>query len=236
MDHSGYLVSELFVNKKYSSFGQEILNHYHKYIDINIIQFKKLIIKKANNYLKTEKVKGIEAWDSWDNLHYGIKRGGLLELGHLLSIILYCDTTSLSTAFSSTFRARVPFEPLTKIKKRNQNYWHWTKYIRETVEIFGYYARKGGVSYYTGLSCILKVPSFSIRLCSPTSTSVHLSVALKFSGEQGCIMEMKPRKYGFIRTFDCSWISSFVEEDERYDQFLCLFLFIFLFQLFSISN
>ena len=74
----------------------------------------------------------------------------------------------------------------------------------------------------------MAMPQFNVELLSPVSTSVHLSVALRFSGEQGMIIELNNQhsnrnEYGLlgedpnIRGFDVSWISRYgLEEDERY--------------------
>ena len=64
---------------------------------------------------------------------------------------------------------------------------------------------------------MLSMPQFSILLLSPTSTSVHIEVAMKFSGESGIIIEFsnyfEPAWEAF--GFDVSTISRFKEEDER---------------------
>ena len=61
----------------------------------------------------------------------------------------------------------------------------------------------------------------------PLSTSVHIEVAMKFCGEEGMILEMdnsKGRKRSF-RGIDCSWISRYVEEDERYETYTNILLY-----------
>ena len=74
--------------------------------------------------------------------------------------------------------------------------------------------------FYCGMSVLMTLPSFAIRLCSPTSTSKQIHVAIKFSGDNGIIMQFNtPNTDGFktLRAFDCSFISRYKEEDERYD-------------------
>eukprot|EP01084_Bolivina_argentea_P202626 346180_1 len=66
------------------------------------------------------------------------------------------------------------------------------------------------------MSFVMAIPEFRIRLCAPTSTSVHEEVAIKFSGRDGMIVELQiPIGFNWLRTFDCSWISRYKEEDER---------------------
>ena len=64
----------------------------------------------------------------------------------------------------------------------------------------------------------MTMPQFSIKLLSPTSTSCHIEVAMKFSGEYGIIIEFNNQggyaKY--VYGLDVSWLSRYREEDERY--------------------
>ena len=179
--------------------------------------------------------------------HYDIKKGSSLCSHHLLSLLLYTDYTDLSSNFSSSFRKTKTFETLKNIKKRNSAYFFMSKHLRELVEVygqcsFGEYKGTGLVSwsssfinkmsgyFYCGMSVAMNIPSFSMRLCSPTSTSMQLSVALKFSGRDGMVITLNnptttDDKYGhptvgqysYLRGFNCCWISRYKEEDERYD-------------------
>ena len=222
-----YKVYQLYVNKRYSSFGAELLEY--KHINIGIIAFRQIIMTKAQNYINTKLARSIKSTSSgYAPQHYGIRKGSPLEINHLLSIILYTDFTALSSAFSSSFRKISPYEILSSIKHRNSKYWWWSKLLRETVELFGDEADYMKGPFYSGLSVMLSVPGFSLRLCSPTSSSTHIEVALKFSGESGIILQLNVKglmDYSGIRAFDCCWISRFKEEDEKY---VCLFVgFIF---------
>ena len=236
-DHSGYKVRELYVTKRYQSFGEEIMNYKQKEIDIK--RFKDLAMAKARLYIQTEMAKSKEARSGkWFPKHYDFK-GTSLKIDNLISVILYTDTTELSSDFSSTFRKKHPYETLSQIKQRNSKYWWWSKTLRETVELFGD-KTAGSVNklfkgpFYTGMSFVMNVPSFAIRLCSPTSTSVQIAVAIKFSGEQGLMLQLDTTKMipavANVRAFDCSWISQYKEEDERYLNHIILFiLYVFFF-------
>ena len=78
------------------------------------------------------------------------------------------------------------------------------------------------------------MPYFSIRMCSPTSTTLHIEVAMKFSGQQGMILSLNnPRqncKCNLLKGFGVGAVSRYPEEDEVYAQLfvsvLCLFLFV----------
>eukprot|EP01084_Bolivina_argentea_P188956 325104_1 len=70
--------------------------------------------------------------------------------------------------------------------------------------------------FYTGLSKVMPLPQFQIRLCSPTSTSRQITVATRFGGFKGMVVQLNNRICGHneIRGFECSWISRFKEEAE----------------------
>ena len=61
----------------------------------------------------------------------------------------------------------------------------------------------------------------------PLSTSKHIEVAIKFSKEQGMILEMDNSKgYSrFLKGMNCPWISRYKEEERR--SVLCInFIYI----------
>ena len=179
----------------------------------------------------------------WGNagLHYDVAADEPLGFPNLVSLILYTDYSTLSSNFSSTFRKKGQFETINSIKKRNSEYFWWSKTLRETVEIFGQcscYDYNGGYlmgSYFCGVSFLMTMPEFNIFLCSPTSTSMHIEVATKFSGDEGIIIQLNnpsPAGYHLLRGFNCSWISRYKEEDERYDEYLSFHILLLIFYLF----
>eukprot|EP01084_Bolivina_argentea_P071332 129717_1 len=91
-DHGGYTKKELYVEKKYQTLKEEILNHLapNEY-DIAAV--------KASKYMDTGKVKSIKVNQTVtqeDPLKYNISNGKTITSEHILSIIIYCDWTGLS--------------------------------------------------------------------------------------------------------------------------------------------
>eukprot|EP01084_Bolivina_argentea_P054606 100136_1 len=224
-DHSGYDIKDLYVERKYESFKSEILES--KYIKTS--DYNELVMGKAKQYLVTDHVKRTTAADGdWMRfLHYDIEKDEPLGTKHLISIILYCDWTDLCTEFSSTFRANKSFETLPSIKARNQEYWWFSKTLRETVQFYG--DNKAGRNYgntwvnvtgpfFTGISVVMAIPEFNIRLCSPTSTSRQIAVATRFGGAAGMIIQVNNNgdavSARYLRCFNCSWVSQYSEEEE----------------------
>eukprot|EP01084_Bolivina_argentea_P202623 346173_1 len=211
-DHSGYKICELYTEKKYNSFKEEILTH------ININEYNELVILKANQYVNTEKVRHNCANARDDELHYDIEENTPLFLWNLISVILYCDFSKLCTHFSSTFRAIEFAESLLSIKERNQEFWWMSKILRETVQFYGVRSRYGTGPFYCGISFVMSIPEYCIRLCSPTSTSKDLQVSLNFATREGMIVELNDNGHGYswrLSLFNCSWISRYKEENER---------------------
>eukprot|EP01083_Nonionella_stella_P183387 662583_1 len=104
-------------------------------------------------------------------------------------------------------------------------YYWMSRRLRECVEIFGQCHRRdkyilfGQCSpFFCGMNVVLSMPSFCMRLCSPTSTSKQIEVAMKFSGKNGIVLQMDNpdmEQYWYLHAFNASWISRFKEEDER---------------------
>ena len=191
-DHSGYDIFDLFIIGKYASFKEEIMAY--KYLTLE--QYQKCVFK-VNQYINAKIVKATKAvYGDWTVPYmkgYNISKDAPLLFSHLLSLVIYCDNSELCTDFSGSFRAIHRFETLGSIKQRNSEYYWFSKFLRETVECYGqcsadYHQLLG--PYYCGMSIVLNMPAFNIRLCAPTSTSVHIEVAMKFSTDQWMIIQI----------------------------------------------
>ena len=152
-----------------------------------------------------------------------------MKFDHILALVLYCDYSQLCTDFSASFRKKNVFETLKSVKHRNSNYFWFSKSLRETVELFGnsgYYKKEkddilergDGASgpFYCGMNQLMVMDSFCIRLSSPTSTSRKLSVAMKFGGDDGIIIQFK-NDIGVVNEYLCGFcctLSDYVEESE----------------------
>ena len=216
-ERGNYKIKDLYIKQKYSTFKQEILNYPY----ITIKQYKNEILTKAKTYHNTNYAKSIIAKERCIPPSYGISKGSLITISHLISVILYTDYSNLSSHFSSTFRKNGPFDTLENVKNRNRRYFWMSKLLRETVEIFGECHENNGLvgPFYSGISRVINFANFFLRLSSPTSTTIHIEVAMKFSGDNGIIIQLdNPSGNGlcrYLRGFNCSWISRYKEEDER---------------------
>ena len=228
-DHSGYEPHELYIKIKYSSLKEELMNNN---IFSLLLNEYALSYTKAMKYKETAIIKEMQVVSQATDLrlHYGLKPGSKLSDDHLMSLIIYCDWTELSTKFSSTFRKANSFQTMKEIKSRNHEYANWSKSLREAVQYFGRHGwdydendkynqkdKRVKGPFYCGMSKVMAIPEYSIRLCSPTSTSKQIEVATRFGGDSGMIIQINNNGYyesWNLRCFDCSWLSNYTNEDE----------------------
>ena len=185
-DYGGYQgeIDQLYVAKKYSDYKEELLRH------LTIKNYRDIIMPKAKALIASNKGKSIRASFAVRWLHYGISRHAPISINHIISLITYTDCTNYSRVFSSTFRKINVTESMTSVRIRNREFCWQSKLFREAVEIYGSvcYADSdsaGGIfrsgiagPFYTGVNCQLFIPEFAIRSCAPTSTSMHMEVAM----------------------------------------------------------
>ena len=105
--------------------------------------------------------------------------------------------------------------------------------LKEVIKIYGQDSGKGAFTsggcglldelvppFYCGMSYIMLMPEFGIRLTGPTSTSVQLECATNFGGEEGIIIQLDNNtRWGQeVRGFDVSFISRYGgQESEVYE-------------------
>lgn len=180
--HHRVVSKTAIVSPRYSSFKEEIL-HYRFLSDE---AYQNEILPKAESYLKSETAKSITALG--EHFTAQIHEDDSLQVKNLISLILYCDYTNLSSDFTKSFRKMHQFELIHHVKKRNAAYFYWSKTLIETVQCYGHtgYDRNNMPAltgpFFTGMSVVLNISQFNINLVSPTSTSKQIAVALKFSG------------------------------------------------------
>eukprot|EP01084_Bolivina_argentea_P020015 37249_1 len=184
-------------------------------------QFDVKVIRKGNGYVTTEKCRKIKSIVG-DPLHFRIYGAKSLKPSHLYALILYCDFTDFCCHFSATFRKTKWNESVKSVRERNRKYFFCSKNLREVIQYYGYgkadlYKQTGESGpFYCGLSFVLNIPEFCIRLNGPTSTSVRPEVAIRFA-RKGMIIQLNNTYYPASQEifFNCSWLSAFPEEDER---------------------
>ena len=213
-----------YIEQKWSNLEEEILNNATYTLDKDTYD---KAVKKAEMFLKKSEIKRLTSRNAdsfWvdkgkaDEFHYEIKEDTPIDKQHLLSIILYTDTTTLSYHFSKSFRKLSINEPNFRFRARKSEYWNWSKIITETVNLYGtdMQHRKSDI-FYTGISTKVVFNELIAFFNCPTSTTTEKSIAITFANENGCILEVT-QNIGAgesLRFFNCSFVSKFSEESER---------------------
>ena len=173
-----------------------------------------------------------------------LKYGATMTLNHIISLICYTDFSELCTAWTSSFRQIYLGESKESMELRQRGYYYLSKYLYEMVQYFGVachgklsFENDRGVSsddsssgihvswvdeigpFFCGMSIQMPLPSFNIKLNSPTSTSRAKEVAIRFSGEDGILITFNNNGlHENDRTAFCdaSWLSRYKEEEEVY--------------------
>ena len=215
-DYSGYSRDDLFVaNAKFRDLKEEAIESGL----CSPAQFAAMVLK-AEELMKSEKIKGLRARSYGHARYYGIVDGAEITVKHVQSVVLYTDFTKLCSVFSATFRPDHLGESLDSIKTRNASWFEMSKLLRETVECFGNRKKRAenpngeNGPFFCGVNRLMIVSSFGIRLCSPTSTSKARSVAIRFADTEGIVLRFNNEE-GALKFFDCSAVSAFTEESER---------------------
>eukprot|EP01084_Bolivina_argentea_P120088 212874_1 len=179
--------------------------------------------------MQTKVIKEMKAADRENELHYDIKKDDPIRKEHVMSVILYTDWSDLCTSFSNTFRKEELHHPLYKIKTKNAEYGNWSKLLRETIEYYGCsgegvwdeekekFIDKLTGPFFCGISRVMAIGSFNMRLCGPTSTSIHIEVGIRFSGDDGTILQFNnngDHNSKTLRAFNCCWLSNYSGEQE----------------------
>eukprot|EP01084_Bolivina_argentea_P194237 333236_1 len=200
-----------YYSPKYASLKAELLNNKIFSIGNNI--FSNAFEKAEHLINNSDEIKQIT---SSAEERYKIQSGVPLNVSNVVSIVLYTDYDTLSYHFSQTFRAIKKRESAQKIRKRNNEYFNWSKILCETVNCYGTMMKESNVKiFYHGVS-YLYFSKFVAEFKSPTSTTTKLQIATIFANNDGIILELQQAKYGWdLKHFNCSFISCFGNEDER---------------------
>lgn len=97
-----YTLSDWYINAKYGSLEDEILNN--KIFSLKLYQWNNTITKAKLKWdtLKNSNIVNTANW-KWEKV-YGIKRGTIITLQHIISLLLYTNWSELCFKFSSTYR------------------------------------------------------------------------------------------------------------------------------------
>eukprot|EP01084_Bolivina_argentea_P084624 152977_1 len=198
---------------KYQTLKHELLNNKIFTMTQELLE---AAFDKAEFLLKhTDKIKRLNCCGDYSDI-CGIKSNRPITIDNILSILLYTDYDTLSFKFSSTFRKLEINETFFEVQRRNQEYFHWSKLLCETVNCYGNRVDDTEINvFYHGVS-LLYFTKFIAEFNAPTSTTTKLQIATVFAKTDGIILELhKCYECCSLRYFNCSFISDFGNEEER---------------------
>eukprot|EP01083_Nonionella_stella_P173335 597651_1 len=123
--------------------------------------------------------------------------------------MIYCNHDLLQAEFSRTYREG-------HVHKHCE-FYHLALNLKICVHEHGTRVRNGRVrSFYHGVSKMMSFPSYinNVQIYSPLSTTSVMNVAMYFTNNEGLIVEFGDRNMGFLRYFDCGWLSNYPSERE----------------------
>eukprot|EP01084_Bolivina_argentea_P118649 210471_1 len=224
--NDGYCLSDWYVGAKHKNLKNELLQNEICCIGIDIWS---QIEQNAQYNFISEYCKNIQKisflYDEYQ-LHG-------LHIGHIISMMVYCNTNLFQLKFSETFR-RNENESDESFKKRNSNYAQLARLLREFVECFG----ENGIGnnevseqrVYRGISVKTNFSTINPCVKGPFSATTALAVAVSFStgANQGLILQFRTNYKWFISSrvimqgnnsgafVDCHWLSNYTNEQERF--------------------
>lgn len=184
--------------------------------------------QKASLLCSSQRVRATKTGDIPSALRqYGIAKGSAMTKQHVLSIALYCDWQRLSDALRSSFRGAAPSESV------NCEFANWSKFLRETVELFGSGEEEsadGARSRHHNVACSVSpkedgrllhcsarsmyvFDAFKLRVAAPVSTSRNIRMASRSMTNEGILVQFAAERGCGV--FDCSWISGHPQEWEH---------------------
>eukprot|EP01084_Bolivina_argentea_P276941 472648_1 len=199
-----------FIKSKYDNLKEEALNY-----KVISVQIWNNLQTECQTMTKVDMVKKITA-NGKNKEVYGLKNGDAFGIKHLTAVKLYTDFSTLNRIFCSTFRlqklTKNIYERMESLKRRNQNFAIWSKLLIESVQNYGTLALSK-TKYYRGISQEFLFKKFIARFHVPLSTTTDLSIAARFAGINGLMMELKAYN-NVVSGFYVSMLSDFENEKE----------------------
>ena len=108
---------------------------------------------------------------------YNIPYEKELSLDHVIALLLYCNFTDLSAAFSATFRRSSTYESDILLIERHSNFHNWGKNLREMIEVYGVLCKNiDGIRkkdrFYHGINIKMYFRNCYAHICGPMSTTL----------------------------------------------------------------
>eukprot|EP01084_Bolivina_argentea_P305226 527278_1 len=171
--NDGYKKGDWYIEQKYNDLKDELLNNTLENVSLDAYQRRVLNAEKLINGPIAKKIKS----DDVELAGYsGIKPGTSISLKHVLAISCWDFFGDLNVVLPSTFHPKTKDESIEETKKRNREFFHLSKLMIETVEIFGTsMSNMSCSSFYQAMDGFPR--SLTIFLCEPVYLMTDESIA-----------------------------------------------------------
>ena len=208
--------NQWFIPKKFENIRDEMM--FNSIYPLWCLRVFKETLKEALHWLRCDYCKKMNSNSKWVE-EYGIRAGAVVLVGHLLSVLFYCNFSELCSEFSKTFRKIPANESDQHLIERHSNYWEWGRLLREMVEVYGVsFCDSDEEIFYHGISGDMLFESTYARFCAPTSTTTSFSVATNFASvhnRNGIILQLENDRNPRTFYFPCMVLSVHSNEEER---------------------
>ena len=210
--NKGYTCAHWYIRPKYADLQDEILNNVIHTLPLD--EFK-VLVSEAEVKLDLNESKSKNAEYLFASV-YGIDAGSPLQLNHVLALLLYSNFSDLCYEFSKTYRRLNRQESDEALKARHANFYHFGKYLREFVEVFGEeFAESRYETFYHGINTEMLFKDCFAHICGPMSTTTAKNVAMGTFAKGGGIVVHFERNTELAFFIDSQYYSDFPDEKEK---------------------
>eukprot|EP01083_Nonionella_stella_P056511 148770_1 len=206
---------------KYETFKDEMLSN--QVYTISVQQWQYLHEKAHDHYhmKRSRKIRPNKYWAELYELPNDAANSSSfsITMSHIIAIMLHSNFDSVQREFTETFY-RLEDESDEALKCRHSNFFHFGRLLRELIECFGKKKYNKNIVFYHGITDDLMFIESTKYFYAPLSVTTSIEVAIAYSNNNGkdYLLELvdDDSVLGMARYFDCSWLSDFGNECEKY--------------------
>eukprot|EP01083_Nonionella_stella_P124177 374825_1 len=182
----------IYVHPKYKNMKDEALHN--GIFSISLVQYE-IEVKKARIHHRS----------SWMRRIWQVNTR--INVGHLLSVLFYCNYDLFQFAFSRTYRDHNG--------SQHSSFYHMGRLLTEAIRFLGTKPTRAWTLYH-GINQSMLFESYvhDIQINGPLSTSTSLAVAAQFADNKGMVIALQDGKFNSSCCLDVSPLSDFVNERE----------------------
>eukprot|EP01083_Nonionella_stella_P198056 727535_1 len=154
------------------------------------------------------------------NNHNNIFKEQPIQIADILAIKFYTQMDEQQRAFRKSFRKISEKDTDREVIRRHiKEYYHWGKCLHHAITVYGETINNKTVAYYHGLKGQFMFSSLKQDFNIPTSVTTDITVAERFSGVNGIVLQLKCQweydsKWNRSKALSVEWIKKTQNEKE----------------------